>query len=166
MKKHICERVVSVVLLIVIGSSISMNAYADVDAKNSTERPGAVETRGQVSGTLTTSHGDKIACTGTTIALNWTTGSSITVNTTFSVTYYSGGTQPDKDRVNGYAKDINTTSYVTFTNGGTASFKSSGTRYGAAGNVGALQEYIYMSTAYTYHTVSCNGGSWNGTSYS
>jgi hypothetical protein len=86
--------------------------------------------------------------------------------TSYSVSYYYGGTQQDKKVVDGYTKSLKASGGVRLSGGGTNTFGGTVSRTGASNSYSPSQTYLYNVTLVSVaHSFSCNGASWSAGTY-
>lgn len=106
------------------------------------------------SRTVTDSHGNRYAVTGTTLR----SGTTATTATAFKTSYYYTG--QNATTVNNYAKSCQANLSVNLQGGGANSHNKSQTLKGATGECKDTQSYYYMVTyAVGNHYFNCQGGS-------
>ncbi|MCH1984503.1 hypothetical protein MCG98_18275 [Ruminococcus sp. OA3] len=135
---------------------ITMITPVAVFAEGNNAQAGAVQPRSDLSKTVTDNGKNRYSVSAHTSRA----GKNAIVSTSFSVSYYYGGTATDKARVNGYTKSLTARAQVALSGGGGNTLGGSGSKTGASGSYSKAQTYLYNISAVSgTHAFSCNGGS-------
>lgn len=150
----------NVLIMACIMLCMALPVHAESVSDDQGER--SARSTNSASSTVTDNEGNRYSVSGICIR----NGKSASVQTSFQVQYYFGGTENDKRRVDNYTKSLKAVGTVTLSGGGNNTIGGTEDKKGADGSYKPSQNFLYNVTMVTgAHSFNCNGASWSVSTY-